>query len=153
MDGESSKSKEFVERLANCDTEIESSVSKGGTFCSFLIRNDKKTTAFYFLSDGITHVSFPRFKKRYSFVILNPADMNGVLDVTKVCDGIMVVVPLEELSTVGDSDFQSFSQNHLTKWPLSECRAFAFCHCVSRVALTSHFSNRGRARDPPQKNK
>ena len=40
----------------------------------------------------ITHLSFPRFKRRYAFITPDRNNLHAVLDATKVCDSIIFLV-------------------------------------------------------------
>lgn len=47
-------------------------------------------------SQGITHISCPRFKQRYSFVVPPVNDLYGVLDSVKVSDTVLFIWPGDE---------------------------------------------------------
>jgi len=41
---------------------------------------------------GVVHLSFPRFKKRFAFIIPDRNDLHAVLDATKVCDSVILLL-------------------------------------------------------------
>ena len=41
--------------------------------------------------NGVVHLSFPRFKKRFAFIIPDRNDLHAVLDATKVCDSVILL--------------------------------------------------------------
>ncbi|XP_064112530.1 pre-rRNA-processing protein TSR1 homolog isoform X2 [Macrobrachium nipponense] len=52
---------------------------------------------------GITHISFPRFKQRYSFIVPPVNDLYAILDSLKVSDTVMLIWPGdEELGDAGE---------------------------------------------------
>ncbi|CAN7983387.1 unnamed protein product [Ixodes pacificus] len=55
-------------------------------------------------SQGYCHISLPRFKKRYSFVLPQQGDIYSVLDATKVADTVVLLYSLDSgFDDVGDT--------------------------------------------------
>lgn len=60
---------DFLKTLTTCDTDIENMTT----------------------SNGVVHLTFPKFKKRFSFFAVDARDLNGVLDAAKVCDSLIFI--------------------------------------------------------------
>ncbi|KAG0415338.1 hypothetical protein HPB47_007491 [Ixodes persulcatus] len=55
-------------------------------------------------SQGCCHISLPRFKKRYSFVLPQQGDIYSILDATKVADTVVLLYSLDSgFDDVGDT--------------------------------------------------
>ncbi|EEC13624.1 ribosome biogenesis protein tsr1, putative [Ixodes scapularis] len=55
-------------------------------------------------SQGYCHISLPRFKKRYSFVLPQQGDIYSILDATKVADTVVLLYSLDSgFDDVGDT--------------------------------------------------
>lgn len=63
---------------------------------------------------GIYQLESPRFKAKYSFVIPNPFNTNGVLDTIKITDTCLFVVSAKNgIDQFGDSLFEMIFAHHL----------------------------------------